>query len=207
MARSPDPAVRVALIEAAARLLATDGIDALSIRKVATEVGSSTMAVYTHFGSKDDLIAAVVAEAFARLQAEMVAVPHTDDPVTDLLGAAGAYRRNALANAHLYRVMFGLNPLALTDPAAEDLRPDGHHRLDHLDHVAVGLDAFAALVDAVARCVEAGALQGDPANLALQIWATAHGAVSLELAGFLGPDAKATYDAATTATFLGLTRE
>lgn len=195
MARSPDPAVRVALIEAAARLLATDGIDALSIRKVATEVGSSTMAVYTHFGSKGDLIAAVVTEAFARLHAEMEAVPHTDDPVTDLLGAAAAYRRNALANAHLYRVMFGLNPLALTDPAVTEHRHNRHE---------VGLDAFGALVDAVGRCVEAGALRGDPAVLALQIWATAHGAVSLELAGFLGPDGKSTYDAATTATFLGL---
>jgi len=195
MARSPDPAVRVALIEAAARLLATDGLDALSIRKVATEVGSSTMAVYTHFGSKDDLVAAVVEEAFARLHAELVSVPQTDDPVTDLLGAAGAYRRNALANAHLYRVMFGLNPLTLTDPAVEE------HRNNRRD---VGLQAFGALVDGVARCVDAGALRGDPATLALQIWATAHGAMSLELAGFLGPDGKATFDAATTATFVGL---
>lgn len=198
MARSADPAVRVALIEAAAQLLATEGLDALSIRKVATAVGASTMAVYTHFGAKDELVAAVVEEAFARLHAELRSVPVTDDPLTDLVGQAVAYRRNALGNAHLYRVMFDLNPLALTDPADH---PD-------TDRGTVGLDAFDALVDGVARCVEAGLVRGEPAHLARQVWATAHGAVSLELAGFLGPPAtaEATFLAATAATFGGLPR-
>ncbi len=200
MARTPDPAVRVALIEAAARLLSTDGLHALSIRKVAAEVGSSTMAVYTHFGAKDDLVAAVVQEAFARLHAELEAVPVTDDPAADLGAIAAAYRRNARANAHLYRVMFGLNPMALTDPAAE-LRAGGPPH-----PFAVGLEAFGALVAGVARCVDAGLVVGDPGELALQVWATAHGAVSLELTGFLGPDGGPTYDAAVAATYRGLPR-
>ena len=42
MARTPDPTVRLALIEAAARLLATEGFEALSIRRVASEVGRGT---------------------------------------------------------------------------------------------------------------------------------------------------------------------
>ncbi len=200
MARPSDPAVRVALIEAAAQLLATEGLDALSIRRVASAVGSSTMAVYTHFGSKDDLVRAVVKEAFARLHAELCSVTRTDDPVADLMGTATAYRRNALANAHLYRVMFAINPLALTDPVAElPPRGDGPGQRD------VGLEAFGALVEAVARCVEAGELDGEPTVLALQVWSSAHGAVSLELAGFLGDDAEATFVGATTATFVGLT--
>ncbi|MGI8710417.1 MAG: TetR/AcrR family transcriptional regulator [Acidimicrobiales bacterium] len=192
MARSPDPAVRVALIEAAARLLADDGLAALSIRAVAAAVGTSTMAVYTHFGSKDDLVHEVVREAFARLHAEIASVEQTADPVADLAATGAAYRRNALANAHLYRVMFSVNPVALTNPA------------DHEGQPGLGLDAFGGLVDAVARCVDAGALSGAPGQLALQIWATAHGAVSLELAGFLGDTGQATFDAATTAAFLGL---
>lgn len=181
MARSADPAVRVALIEAAAQLLATEGLDALSIRRVATEVGTSTMAVYTHFGSKDDLVHAVVREGFSRLDAELRAVAHTDDPIADLAGMGLAYRHNALANAHLYRVMFSINPLALDDPTAATRGDD------------VTMAAFHALVDAVQRCVDGGELRGEPGQIALQVWAAAHGAVSLELAGFLGDQGEATF--------------
>ncbi len=193
MARTPDPAIRTALIEAAAECLADGGIEALSIRGIAAAVGTSTMAVYTHFGSKDYLISEVVREAFTRLHAEMMAVTWTEDPVADLVSAGTAYRRFALANADLYQVMFAVNPLALTNPAvAAD------------DDVDLGVDAFEDLVQAVVRCVDTGVLAGDPRALALQVWATAHGAVSLELAGLLGADGEATFNAAATATFLGL---
>ncbi len=198
MARTPDPTVRVSLIEAAAELLAREGIDALSIRRVATTVGTSTMAVYTHFGSKDVLVQEVVQEGFGRLHAELTTVPTSTDPAADLVGIAQAYRRNALANPHLYRVMFGLNPLALTDPAEARATEEAGS--------AVGLDAFGTLVAAVARCVDHGVLAGEPGHLALQVWATAHGAVALELAGFLGDDAEAVFAAATAATFAGLPR-
>jgi len=200
MARTADPSVRTALIEAAARRLATDGLDGLSLRKVATDVGASTQAVYTHFGSKDDLVRAVVVEAFTRLETEIRSVPITHDPLVDLAGASVAYRRNALANAHLYRVMFSLNPLALTDPARHEISGSDD------DSVEIGLGAFQAMVEQSARCVEAGVLVGEPAQLALQIWATAHGVVSLELAGFLGAEAEAeaVYEAATGAMFAGL---
>ncbi len=191
MARTADPAVRTALIETSARLLAEDGLDALSIRRVAREVGTSTTAVYTHFGSKDELVAEVVREAFARLAAELAAVPRTDDPIADLRGAGEAYRRNALANADLYRVMFDRNPIDLADPTEHDGSD-------------VGLSAFAALADAVARCVDAGALAGDPAQLALRIWAAAHGTVSLELAGFLGEDGEAVFTTTVMAVVEGL---
>ena len=194
MARTPDPSVRVALIEAAAQLLAGEGLPALSMRRVATSVGCSTMAVYTHFGSKEDLVQEIVREGFARLHAELSAVDHTPDPVHDLVNLGVAYRRNALANSHLYRVMFDLNPLALTDPA------------DHADPGALGLNAFEALVDAIARCVDAGVMKGDPRRLARVVWSTVHGAVSLELAGFLGEDGAANYGEATAATFAGLTQ-
>lgn len=203
MARPADPSVRTALIEAAARHVADGGVDALSLRRVATDVGTSTQAVYTHFGSKDDLVRAVVEEAFHRLDADMRAVPVTDDPLHDLVGVAKAYRHNALINAHLYRVMFEVNPLALTSPAAhvESAGTDAPPEKSE-----IGLHAFAAMVERVARCVDEGIISGEPAQLALQVWATAHGVVSLEIAGFLDDDGADTFDGATSATFRGLVR-
>ena len=75
--RSADPAIRTALLDAAARILAADGPSALSTRRLATEVGASTMAVYTHFGSMDQVRQAVRQDGFARLAAELDAVDRT----------------------------------------------------------------------------------------------------------------------------------
>jgi AcrR family transcriptional regulator len=175
MARPSDPQIRSKLLDAAASLLAAGGVDALSIRRVAADVGASTMAVYTHFGSKDDLVRAVVESAFERLGEVLREVPVTDDPLTDTIEAGLAYRRMALADANLYQVMFGRNPLQLGDPAGHGVRLD----------TDVGLDAYAALVGPVQRCIDAGHFHGDADVIAHSLWALAHGCVSLELAGFL----------------------
>ena len=61
--------LRPALIEAAARLIATEGASGLTLRRVADAVGTSTMAIYTHFGGMPELRRAVRREGFARLAA------------------------------------------------------------------------------------------------------------------------------------------
>jgi AcrR family transcriptional regulator len=65
--KTADPSVRTALIEHAARITAEEGREALTLRRLAAGVGTSTMAVYTHFGGMDDLRRAVRREGFARL--------------------------------------------------------------------------------------------------------------------------------------------
>jgi AcrR family transcriptional regulator len=149
--------VRRRLLEAAARLLGEEGPSALTTRRLAREADTSTMAVYTHFGSMPALVREVVAEGFARLYARVGAVPVTDDPMADLTSMAIAYRENAL-----------------TDP----------HRL-HDDELDVGLEAFGQLVTATARAMDAGALRrDDPAAVAGQVWTALHGYVMLEMAGY-----------------------
>jgi len=60
-----DPAVRTALLENAARLIATEGTTGLTLRRLAEETGTSTMAVYTHFGGMQSLRDEVRREGFA----------------------------------------------------------------------------------------------------------------------------------------------
>ena len=45
--------VRETLIQTACRLLTTEGADALTTRRIAAEAGTTTMALYTRFGSKE----------------------------------------------------------------------------------------------------------------------------------------------------------
>src|SRR5437764_15477988 len=98
--RSPNEraGTRRALIEASARLIATEGSAALTLRRVADEVGTSTMAIYTHFGGMPELRRAVRREGFNRLAAYLVEVDATNDPVADLACLGLAYYNNAVAN-------------------------------------------------------------------------------------------------------------
>jgi len=165
--RVADPAIRTTLIEAAARMIATEGPDALTLRRVADEVGTSTMAIYTHFGSMAELRREVRREGFARLADHLGGVARTRDTVTDLVLLGWAYFTNGVSNPHLYRAMFM------------------EHGLD-LEDAAIGLDTFEALVNAVRRCVEAGRFDhGEPLAMATQLWSLTHGIVTLHLAGFL----------------------
>jgi AcrR family transcriptional regulator len=51
---------REALLRAAARLFATDGIDSTSLERIASELGLTKGAVYAHFGSKKELVSTVL---------------------------------------------------------------------------------------------------------------------------------------------------
>jgi AcrR family transcriptional regulator len=167
--RLADPKIRTALLETAARILAAEGPESLSIRKLAAEVGASTMSVYTHFGGKDELLAAVVLEGFDRLAAHLEAIDESDDPVFDLCLLGAAYRRNALDNPHLYMAMFG-RPIPTESLTGDDL--------------IVPVGTFETLMRACQRCLDTGALDApDAAAMANQFWASAHGVVTLELAG------------------------
>jgi AcrR family transcriptional regulator len=190
--RRADPEISNALVDAAARLLAEEGPAALSTRRLAAAVGTSTMAVYTHFGGMDDLVRAMVREGFARLHDRMTRVRATDDPVADAITLGHAYRDNALANPHLYSVMFGgsaLGGFALTD----DDRQHGRYTL-------------ASLVDTVSRAMDVGRYRkGDPQLVAQQMWIALHGLVTLDLGGYLVPpyDAEICFDNQLRALMLG----
>ena len=172
--RAVEPDVRARLVEAAARVLGSDGPAGLSTRKLAAEVGTSTMAVYTHFGSLPGLVSAVAAEGFARLGAHLAAVPRTDDAQTDLANIAVAYRTNALENPHLYRVMFGSTSLGMYDRETPN---------------SIGYETFEVLVAGVRRGMDEGVLRPDDADrVAAQLWSALHGYLMLELAGFLTED-------------------
>ncbi|APT10930.1 MULTISPECIES: TetR/AcrR family transcriptional regulator [Mycobacterium avium complex (MAC)] len=58
----PDPAVRRAILDAASTTLRRQGVDGLSIAAVLSRASLSTRAFYRHFGSKDELVAAVFLE-------------------------------------------------------------------------------------------------------------------------------------------------
>ncbi len=169
MPRPVDPAQRLVLIEvAAARLRAAEPV---TLRAVAEAAGTSTMAIYTHFGGMPGLWSAVREEGFRRLSARLARLRPTDDSVRDVTATGAAYIGHAMREPDLYRMMFDQRH-ALTDPQVADA-------------------PFGVLVSAVERAGAAGRFaRGVPADrAATQLWALTHGVVSLVLSEALTVEA------------------
>lgn len=166
--------MRRRLVEAAAELVADGGAATLTVRKVAAAAGTSTMAVYTHFGAMEPLVAAVVEEGFAMLERAFVAVERTDDPVRDVAAQTAAYLEFAADHSALYAVMFGTAPLGRFQLPAPT--KDQRGRTETLDRVGANLE----------RALGLGRVREDrPADLSFRWWSLAHGYAMLVTGGFV----------------------
>ncbi|GAA2324990.1 TetR/AcrR family transcriptional regulator [Nonomuraea roseoviolacea subsp. roseoviolacea] len=165
--RINDDSVKDRLIESATEMFATHPRESITIRALAAAAGTATAAVYSLFGGKDGLIAEVRNRAVAGLSQELSAAPTSDDPLADLYALAVAYRRWGREHRHLYTVLFG---------GVQSFDPSGE----------VGTaDPVRPLIEAIDRARSASALSGDATSIALSLWVTLHGLVTLELAGAL----------------------
>ena len=157
--RKASPTVRGELIAAAARLIATEGPSAFTLRRVASEAGTTTMAVYTHFGGMDELKRAVRRTGYAALAEALSAADG------DLETLCRTYTTFAREQPDLYRVMFMEAPLDEADAAECE-------------------GTFALLVDGARRHLG----EGDGVALAMELWAAGHGVATLELSALLTPE-------------------
>jgi AcrR family transcriptional regulator len=139
------------IVAAARELLDHEGLDALTMRRLADAVSVRAPSLYNHLPSKEALHAALISDGFEEFGAVLdAAVDSADDP----LGAmCAAYRSFALAHPHLYRLM--------TEQPLDRhlLRPGSEER------------GARAVVDAA----------GGDRDLARACWAFAHGMTVLEL--------------------------
>jgi AcrR family transcriptional regulator len=161
------------MIGVASRLLAEEGPQAVTVRRVTTKMGASTMAVYTCFGDMGSLVREIARGGYTGLAEELDRVAWSDDPVADLALLCRTYRDAALANPHLYAVMFGGRAPAgfrLTD---EDRR--------------LGQHAVGRMAECAARCVVTGRFRDTVA--AHHLWLAVHGRVLLEIGGYVGAPA------------------
>ena len=160
-----------ALTSAALSLVAEKGPKGFTLTEAARRAGVSAAAPYRHFADKAELLATVAEQGFRDLHAELAtAADVTSEPRALVIELGRAYVRWAVAHPDHYRVMFG----AELDKAA------------HPTLAIAALQAFADLLDAVARCQEAGIVDGgDPLEVAAPLWSLVHGAASLAIGGEL----------------------
>ena len=171
MIRSHDDTSR-SLLTAAHRLLAEDGPEALTVRRIANEAGMSTMNVYSRFGGKDGVIDELYLDGHRRLGQALQAVPQSGEAPTDLIELAREYRSFALENPTYYGIMFRSSVPGFA-PTPESIE--------------VAAESLRFFVTRIEEAQAKGELvQSDdftPMQIALAFWANCHGMVSLELDG------------------------
>ena len=144
-----DESARGAIMNAAERLFAERGIDAVSLRTINTEAGYSVAALHYHFGTRDGLVKALLQRAqpaMFRQRATMVSALESQDPpqVEAIVGAlvypltAGMLEHFSESVAQLrflVRLSFDRSPyLAKTlDDSVALFRPLLRRSLPHLD--------------------------------------------------------------------------
>ena len=160
--------LRRALIDAATRLLETEGPSALSLRAVAREAGVSPAAPYHHFKDKSELLEAVASEGWTQLDAAIAKVRAEAATPAEALDEIGvAYVCFARQNPAIYRVMYD------TARDREEFPADMQGKED---------SAYCKVRDTF---VDAGADPNDAQELELATiaaWCSAHGLA--EMAGF-----------------------
>ncbi len=160
-----------ALLEAAERIVQAEGIEALTVRRVADEVGTTTRAVYSLFGSKEGLAGALGRRAFEILRDGLAAFPETDDPTADLVeGTIACFRSFAIEHPSLFQI-------ALHQPPSPQIKAGFRD---------AQTEALAGLEARIARLEAAGLLGGRTVWAVLcEFDALCEGLAALELRGVL----------------------
>ena len=103
--RQHGEATATALLDEAERIVEAEGLDALTVRRVAAGIDTTTRAVYTAFGSKDALLVALGARGFDILRTGIEDRPVTDDPAADLAeDGVAVFRRFMIEHPALFRI-------------------------------------------------------------------------------------------------------
>ena len=164
---------RERLCEAAERLFAERGPDAVTMRQLAAELGVSPMTPYRYFEDKDDILAAVRTSGFTRFAEALEGARALGNDARSRGEAVGeAYVAFALEHPHAYKLMFDFN-----QPHVEK----------YPELVAAGRRAQKTMTGYVEDALAEGLMEGDPEQIGLMNWAAIHGAVILELSGMLPP--------------------
>lgn len=158
-----------ALLDAALERIKKDGVEKLSLRAIARDIGVSQTAPYRHFKDKNALLVELAIEGFEQL-ANCKEVPEGDDVFTNLIEIGLAYIEFATDHPQHYLLMFGGKI---------------ENRKAQTELMEAGQNALAVIATQTQKGVELDILLAmDPLILAKCIWSKLHGLASLAIDGF-----------------------
>jgi AcrR family transcriptional regulator len=160
------------LVDEAWELVAEEGLEGLTLRRIARRAGVTHGAPLRHYASLAALLAEVAARGFRALheqvEAAQAALPPGAGPAARLAASGRAYVRCAVTNPGVFELMFRPE---LLDPA-------------HPELARASRAAFEQLVRAVRAAQDAGfEPERETRRLAGSVWAAVHGLAQLWVQG------------------------
>lgn len=166
---------RQRILDAARELFASEGYEAVTMRKIADKIEYTPTAIYFHFEDKDALIRELCAADFLALAQAFQPIALVSDPVERIKRIGSAYIEFALAHPNHYRLMF-MTPKPMGE---EDLEQFGVEKGNPAQ------DAYAFLRQAVVEALGSGRFRtglDDPDLICQTLWAGVHGVAALHIA-------------------------
>lgn len=165
-------ALRQTILKAAGEVFLDKGYDDFSMRQVAVKIGYSATTIYHHFLNKEDLLKALLDDAFSEFAGAMQVALEKETVPEARMGALGkAYVRFGMAHPIHYQLMYLRRPGWITD--ASSAASEAHR------------SGYQLLLEGVELGIEKGWLPPTEAQrLADWMWATVHGLVMLGLTEF-----------------------
>lgn len=163
--------LRESALREATRAIGAEGLEVLSLRKVASALGVSPPALYHHFRDKNDLLCAIAARGFAALESMVDAAEGREGEALDarLREFVRAYVRFASENPETYDLMFGRTIWKAGTPS-DELRVVAFRTFKRYES-AIGLRTGSTVVDEASR------------RRAQVAWAMLHGLCRLRIDG------------------------
>lgn len=165
--------LRAELISITTEMIAEEGVDSVSMRKLSQRIGVSRTAAYRHFTDKSALLAAVAEQGFKQLTegARSIRLQNDRDVIERLQEMCIGYIWFAAENPALYRLMFGQK---IVDWKA------------YPGLVAAGSEAMGEVIAIIQLCQQQHRIKpGSPGDLAHVLFALLHGQSMLLIDGRL----------------------
>lgn len=166
----PVPTTADRILHAARAIFEDEGSDAVSMRRVATAIGLTPMAIYRHFPNRDALLKRISDDSFNEIARHWDARRAGSDVIARLLSTQRIYLDYALAHPHLFDHAFSVQ------------RDDARR---YPEDFQAGLSPTANVVhDVVVEAQQQQRLRADdPWDITMTLWAHTHGLIALYRAG------------------------
>ena len=169
---------RATVVAAARELLVTEGLNGLSLRRLASRLDVTAAALYAYVDNKRDLLEAVIEQEFEALIEEFRNVPD-GNPIERMCRMSWNYINFAQRNPRVFRTMFMFRAQLSPGQPSNDF--------------AMATKAFQEARQPLVDAMDQGLVcKADPLLTHLAIWTAVHGAATVLL---MGPDLDAYGDA------------
>lgn len=159
--------LRELILLKAKEIISKEGQEKLSIRRIAQEIEYSPATIYLYFQDKDEILYQMMEKGFEIMAHQMQDVYQEPSPLKRIFHIGQAYVRFGIENQDWYTLMFNsVSPMNHIERCKSEW---GH-----------GIAIFEYLVSTCREALLESNKQGiDERILALQMWSTVHGLVSL----------------------------